>query len=126
MTPLLAGKSGKDVHKNGKDGKIDEDLRLAIERLNSASLHTLRKSAKLCRYIAESAPDDAVLRQTAERFEAVQEAGGKWHDWLLLTQIAGRFHGRKTELTLRFKKHREAALAEYRLRLVDLLPVLMA
>ena len=119
-TPLLFPKPQKRSRKGERS-----DLRAAIEQLKDRPLHALRKSAKLCRYMAESAPDDAALRQTAERFEAVQEAGGKWHDWLLLTQLSGRFHGRKAELTQRFRRHRDAALAEYRLRLVDLLPVLM-
>ena len=118
--PLLRDGS---VKRRGKGAS--NDPRLSIEHLNDRALHALRKAAKLCRYMAESAPDDAALRQTAERYEAVQEAGGTWHDWLLLTQISGRFHGRKAELTQRFRKHRDAALAEYRLRLDDLLPVLM-
>ena len=111
----------------GKHGDKGEsmDLRQAIARMGVRALHALRKSAKLCRYVAESAPEDAALRETAERYEAVQEAGGKWHDWLLLVKLSGKFHGREAELTRRFRKHRDAALAEYRLRLADLLPVLM-
>ena len=115
----------KDEKQQG-DEADNTDLRTAIERLKDRQLHTLRKAAKLCRYMAECAPDDASLRQTAERYEAVQESGGKWHDWLLLTQLSARFHGRKAELTERYRKHRDAALAEYRLRLADLLPVLMS
>ena len=118
--PLLFPKA------RGRTGPVQsDDLRLAVERLDSASLHGLRKSAKLCRYIAESAPGDTALRGTAVRYEAVQEAGGKWHDWLLLTQLSGRFHGRKALITERYRKLRDAALAEYRLRLADLLPTLM-
>ncbi len=120
-TPLLYAKGKKH------QGKAErEDLRAAIERLDDDALHALRKCSKLCRYMAESAPDNAALRQTAERYEAVQETGGKWHDWLLLAQLSSRFHGRKAELTQRFRTHRDAALAEYRLRLADLLPVLMS
>ena len=126
-SPLLYPQDAKQGTKNGKgNGKSESsDLRTAIERLKDRQLHALRKSAKLCRYMAESAPDNAALRQTAERYEALQEAGGKWHDWLLLTQLSARFHGRKAQLTERYRKHRDAALAEYRLRLHDLLPVLM-
>ena len=122
--PLLHAKPGKRTGKH----PVEEpgDLRAAIERMDENAMHALRKSAKLCRYMAESDPGDAALRQIAERYEALQEAGGKWHDWLLLTQLAGRFHGRKSDLSLRYHKHRDAALAEYRLRLADLLPVLMA
>jgi CHAD domain-containing protein len=115
-TPLLHSKK-----QNAKG-----DLRVAIAAMNTRSLHDMRKATKLCRYVAESAPEDAALRQTAERFEAVQEAGGKWHDWLLLVQLSARFHGRKAELSERYRKHRDAALAEYRLKLADLLPLLMS
>lgn len=121
---LLHAAHGKHPAKHTADAS--SDLRIAIEHLNAKALHALRKSAKLCRYMAESDPDDATLRGIAERYEALQEAGGKWHDWLLLTQLAGRFHGRKAGLSQRYGKHRDAALAEYRLRLADLLPVLMS
>jgi CHAD domain-containing protein len=118
--PLIHRKGEKH---NGKDE--GDDPRFAIEQLNDRGLHALRKSAKLCRYMAESVPDDTALRHTAERYEAMQEAGGEWHDWLLLTQLSTRFHGRKAELTQRFRKYRDASLAEYRMRLADLLPVLL-
>ena len=101
------------------------ELRLAVERLKPEQLHTLRKTAKQCRYMAESAPEGAHMRKVAEQFETIQEAGGKWHDWLLLAQISRRFHGPKAELTHRYSRHRDAALADYRLRLGELLPVLM-
>ncbi len=120
--PLLQAKQSKHRQKVAASG---DGLRSSIERLDDRSLHALRKSAKLCRYMAESATEDAGLTQMAETFEAVQEAGGKWHDWLLLTQISNRFHGRKAELSKRFRKHRDAALADYHLRLADLLPLLM-
>ena len=52
-------------------------------------LHTLRKNAKVARYIAENAPKAAKTpRLLAQAFESVQEAGGHWHDWLVLSDIA--------------------------------------
>ena len=123
VQPLLPLKHVKRGAKDGADPAGDP--RLAIEGMNGRALHAMRKAAKSARYMAESAPDDPRLRQAAERYEALQEAGGKWHDWLLLEQLSTAFHGRKAELTQRYGKHRDAALAEYRLRLADLLPLLM-
>ena len=84
----------------------------------------MRKAAKLCRYMAESAPEGSGVKQRAEQFEAVQEAGGKWHDWLLLARLSKGFHGKKAELTARYTAHSEQALAEYYKKLEELLPVL--
>lgn len=107
-----------------KPGTAPENLRLAIGKLSDDQLHNLRKAAKLCRYMAESAPEGTRLRGTAGQFEAVQEAGGKWHDWLLLAKLSRRFHGSKADLTCRYLRHRDAALAEYRLKLAEMLPLL--
>lgn len=106
---------------NGKQ----PDLRRRIEALHEDDLHTVRKLAKLCRYMLESAGRGTAAQQTAEHFEALQEAGGRWHDWLLLQQLSADFHGGKAELTQRYHVHAEACLAEYYLRLDELLPVLM-
>jgi CHAD domain-containing protein len=105
-----------------KQETAEESLRLAVEGLGEDGLHTLRKAAKQCRYMAESAPEGSPAQAMAERFEAMQEAGGHWHDWLLLEQLSRRFHGKKAELTLRYAKHRDAALADYHLKLAELLP----
>jgi CHAD domain-containing protein len=104
-------------------GEASKDsLRVAIEALDEDALHTVRKAAKLCRYMAENAPEGTAPQGLAERFESMQEAGGRWHDWLLLEQLARHFHGKDAELTQRYAKHRDAALADYHLRLADLLP----
>jgi len=101
-------------------------LQRRLERLNEDKLHAIRKAAKLCRYMVEIAPEGTPARAAAKKFEAVQEAGGHWHDWLLLQQLATNFHGRKAELTRRYEIHTKAALADYRLRLSELLPKLTA
>ncbi|MEZ2347200.1 CHAD domain-containing protein [Terriglobus sp. RCC_193] len=101
-------------------------LQRRLERLDEDTLHAIRKAAKLCRYMVEIAPEGTPVRAAAERFEAVQEAGGHWHDWLLLQQLSMNFHGRKAELTHRYEIHTNAALADYRLRLSELLPKLTA
>lgn len=101
-------------------------LQRRLEQLNENKLHAIRKAAKLCRYMVEIAPEGTPARAAAEKFEAVQEAGGHWHDWLLLQQLATNFHGRKAELTHRYEIHTNGALADYRLRLSELLPKLTA
>ncbi|MGI4755339.1 MAG: CHAD domain-containing protein [Janthinobacterium lividum] len=110
-------------HKQAK-GEASWQSRLQV--LDEDGLHNLRKVAKLCRYMAESAPDDLHTRQLAEQFEAVQETGGNWHDWLLLVQLSKGFHGKKAELTQRYTQHSEQALAKYRQTLLSLLPSLTA
>jgi CHAD domain-containing protein len=97
-------------------------LQRRVDRLDEDALHSLRKAAKLCRYMVEMAPEGSKARAAAERFEAVQEAGGHWHDWLLLQQLSADFHGRKAELTQRYAKHAMAALADYRLKLMEVIP----
>ena len=113
-TRANAGESAKDA------------LQRAVYGLGEEALHTVRKAAKLCRYMAESAPVGSAAAAMAERFEAIQEAGGTWHDWLLLERMAADFHGKQAGLTERYRKHRDAALAEYQLRLVELLPPVTA
>lgn len=89
-----------------------------LQNLDEEALHDLRKAAKQCRYMAESLPKgSATAERLAERFEYLQEAGGRWHDWLLLEQIASRVHGKKAALTERYRHHRDAALADYQLQL---------
>ncbi len=72
--------------------------------------------------MAESLPTDLpAAKQIASRFEAIQEAGGKWHDWLLLQEIAAKHHGKDAALTDRYTQHRDAALASYQTHLATLL-----
>jgi CHAD domain-containing protein len=104
------------------DETPQDALRRHVEALDEDALHTIRKAAKLCRYMAESTPETSAAHTMADRFEAMQEAGGKWHDWLLLQRLSARFHGKRAELTERYGKHSEAALADYHLKLAELLP----
>ncbi|MGI4854932.1 MAG: CHAD domain-containing protein [Janthinobacterium lividum] len=109
--------------RHGKN-KLRMTLHVRLKRLDEEELHTLRKAAKLCRYMAKSAPEGSNVRILAKQFEAVQEAGGKWHDWLLLAQISKGFNGKKAELTLRYTKHSEQSLAAYYGALEEMLPML--
>jgi CHAD domain-containing protein len=101
---------------NGSNGKH------GIHALDEDALHALRKTSKLCRYMAEGLSADLpAAKQLASRFEAIQEAGGKWHDWLLLHGIAVKHHGKGAALTDRYGQHRDAALASYQAHLLELL-----
>ena len=75
-------------------------------------LHTIRKSAKLARYITEAGAEE-----TAQRFESLQEAGGTWHDLLTLRDIAKEHLGRKSALTQLFEQQHAQALDGYRKKL---------
>lgn len=104
-----------------------EKLVQSINLLSERSLHDLRKRAKLCRYMAEGLPAKSLIaRRMAVRFEAIHEAGGAWHDWLLLMDIAAKGGGNHARLTEQYAERQDVALTNYRLRLVALLPILDA
>lgn len=70
---------------------------------NTDQLHSIRKDAKLARYLAESAPESATsARRIAAQFEALQQAGGNWHDFLLLSEVARNHLGKSAQLPQRF------------------------
>jgi CHAD domain-containing protein len=90
---------------------------------DTAQLHALRKRAKLARYLAESAPLSAAsAHRLAAHFEKLQEAGGKWHDWLLLTNIATGELGHSASLAERFAAHTRSSLRTFKRRLTPPLP----
>jgi len=77
-------------------------------------LHDIRKQAKLARYLAESAPASALsAHRLASEFEDLQEAGGQWHDWLLLAEIARRNLGDSAELPKRLAARAEKSLRQF-------------
>jgi CHAD domain-containing protein len=83
-----------------------------------AQLHDIRKRAKLARYLAESAPQSATTaRRLAAHFEDLQQAGGKWHDWLLLHELSASELGKKATLPQRFATHAENSLRAFKRRL---------
>lgn len=83
-------------------------------------LHTIRKVAKLARYIAENAPENAKTPRTlAAGFESLQQSGGDWHDWMVLKQIAGKSTGRSSALTKLLAGRNRTALQAYRRHLAE-------
>lgn len=81
-------------------------------------LHDIRKQAKLARYLAESAPESAArARRLASQFEDLQEAGGQWHDWLLLSEIARTNLGNSAELPKRYAARAEKCLRSFERRI---------
>jgi CHAD domain-containing protein len=81
-------------------------------------LHDIRKQAKLARYLAESAPESAsAAHRLAARFENLQEAGGQWHDWLLLSEIARTRLGNSAELPRRMAARAQKSLREFERRI---------
>ncbi|MEO8736385.1 MAG: CHAD domain-containing protein [Edaphobacter sp.] len=91
---------------------------------NPDQLHAIRKSAKIARYMAESASPaakpGAPTARLARTFEALQQSGGDWHDWLTLSSIARRELGPSSPLTQSFDSHRERSLRTYRRHLQSL------
>jgi CHAD domain-containing protein len=78
-------------------------------------LHSIRKVAKLARYIAENAPENAKTpRKLAAEFESLQQSGGEWHDWMVLAEIAGKNTGRSSALTTVLAGRNHTALQVYR------------
>jgi CHAD domain-containing protein len=61
---------------------------LKVKQPTTDQLHTLRKTAKVARYLAENAPGSRRVKQTAKQYESLQQAGGEWHDWMQLAKEA--------------------------------------
>lgn len=85
-----------------------------VAKLSEDELHSVRKSAKAARYLAETLPEDASLVAAAEQFEALQEAGGHWHDALELARASRQHFGKGHELTASYREQRDQNLDLYR------------
>ena len=94
-----------------RDGLLQPD---ALASLGEDDLHAVRKAAKAARYVAEALPDDQALADAARRFEALQEAGGQWHDALELARAARRYFGKGHALTAAYREGRDRKLEAYR------------
>jgi CHAD domain-containing protein len=83
-----------------------------------AELHEIRKRAKLARYLAESAPQSFLqTHRLAAKFEVLQQAGGEWHDWLILQGVAAQELGDSAILPRHFAAQANRALQEFQRRL---------
>lgn len=88
---------------------------------NPDQFHQIRKSAKLARYMAESATKPTQsTRELAQTFESLQQSAGHWHDWLMLSGIANRELGSSSPLARFFTRNCERALADYQRHLKSL------
>lgn len=88
------------------------EVRLA--RLDEEELHALRKSAKAARYLAETLPGNSLAAAAADRFEALQEAGGRWHDAVEITRAARKYLGKADPLSASLAAGRSRPLEAYR------------
>jgi len=105
-------------------GQSTVPRRLGAEEQNEA-LHAVRKRAKLARYMLEiggpkSGGAGKRAGRVAARFEALQHAGGEWHDWMQLSSVAAKRLGKASPLAGRFSARAERALKAYQRRLTQL------
>ena len=85
-----------------------------IAALGKKDLHNVRKAAKAARYVAESGRKDPALSKAARAFEALQDAGGQWHDALELARLSRRCFGKKHPLTAFYREECGSKLQAYR------------
>ncbi len=97
---------------------IDQRFRgthaLIIRHPSSEHLHSIRKAARVARYQAEIAPDSAAATRAAQRYEALQVAGGHWHDTLSLAADAATELGDSHATAITFGQLRDQYLTAYR------------
>ncbi len=85
-----------------------------VAALTEDELHTVRKAAKTARYLAETLPGNPGSVEAAKHFEALQEAGGQWHDALDLARVARRHLGKGHPLAVALAGERDSKLEAYR------------
>lgn len=76
-------------------------------------LHTLRKLAKTARYMIETLPSSPAAEKAMVRYQAQQDAGGRWHDWLELSATAKERFGHKHPLAIQAAEQTETARAAF-------------
>jgi len=80
-------------------------------------LHGIRQAAKLARYQLELAPESAQAKRAAKRYQSLQEAGGHWHDWLALADVATHELGDDHPTATHYSELRDRHLSGYRSQL---------
>jgi len=91
---------------------------LRLKAPDEDDLHTIRKAAKRARYQMETVPSSVVARRTAATYDALQDAGGQWYDYLELAAIAAREFTVHHRIALAFAAERDRYLRTYE-RLLD-------
>ncbi len=92
---------------------------LRLKSPDDDELHTIRKAAKRARYQLETAPNAATAVRAARLYEALQDAGGQWHDWLALRELAAAEIGEHHRITVAFAAGRDKYLKAYFILLQD-------
>jgi len=87
---------------------------LIIRNPSDEHLHSIRKAAKVARYQAELAATSTTARRVAKSFQALQNAGGQWHDWLDLATITAQDLGEDHAAALAFLTQSDHHLATFR------------
>jgi CHAD domain-containing protein len=82
------GLSSDQLQREVAEGFRRRCARATRQKHSDERLHGIRKAAKVARYQAEIAPGSREARRTAKVYGELQEAGGKWHDWLQLAVFA--------------------------------------
>lgn len=126
--PRMAGAIEQMVQSVGTaNGLVVPDLKLVplIERwtqdenlgqvggMDDEQLHAVRKSAKLARYMVENAVGSAKAKKAEAKYEALQDVGGQWHDWLDLAEASKEYFGKKHPLTVAAAERCKTARAKY-------------
>jgi CHAD domain-containing protein len=110
-TELIA--LARDCYRNRREPSLQEE-----PPQDTAELHKIRKRAKLARYLAESAPQSFLeAQQLAAQFATLQQAGGEWHDWTILKEVAIAELGDAALLPRRFAEHANRALRAFQRQL---------
>ena len=81
----------------------------------TVALHDIRKAAKLARYLAENGLAGRVVNE----FKALQEAGGRWHDYMSLRDAARRQLGKRSELARLAREKEMSARSAFEAMLAD-------
>lgn len=92
---------------------------LHFRRMDTERLHAVRKAAKHARYQCESLPG-AEAAAVAKQLEEFQDAGGSWHDYLVLAERAVKELGADHALTRVLEGSRDKCLNVYLERMEEL------
>lgn len=95
---------------DGIERSVDRTLR--FREMDERRLHGVRKAAKHARYQCETLPG-ARAAALAKQFEELQDAGGAWHDLLVLAARASEQLGADHDVARRLGCQRDQQLANY-------------